>query len=179
MVAFLHFISFDSLAYCFCFSAPPPSPSTDTHTHDPPTNFFYFQIWILCQNSLTRELKITTVGFVLKKVIYIFRNVECTTGSALVDSCFLYFTSFSTVWHTVLVSLPLIHSPATQKIRFRFFVKTHLLESLKIRVAGFVLKKLLTYFEMLIIYPFICLYVRLFGCWETQELQLQTKVLMN
>ena len=30
------------------------------------------QIWILCQNSLTRELKIRVVGFVLKKVINIF-----------------------------------------------------------------------------------------------------------
>ena len=40
-----------------------------------------------------------------------------------------------------------------KKIRFGFFVKIHLLENskLKIRVVGFVLKKLLTYFEMLIV----------------------------
>ena len=27
------------------------------------------KIWILCQNSLTRELKIRVVGFVLKKLL--------------------------------------------------------------------------------------------------------------
>ena len=36
------------------------------------------QIWILCRNSLTRELKIRVVGFVLKKLLV----------------AFLYFTSF-------------------------------------------------------------------------------------
>ena len=30
------------------------------------------QIWILCQNSLTRELKIRVVGFVLKKLLTYF-----------------------------------------------------------------------------------------------------------
>ena len=37
-------------------SAPPPPPPKKKN-----------QIWILCQNSLTRELKIRAVGFVLKK----------------------------------------------------------------------------------------------------------------
>ena len=43
-------------------------------------------------------------------------------------------------------------SPPTKKgkkIRFGFFVKIHLLENS--RVVGFVLKKLLTYFDMLIV----------------------------
>ena len=39
--------------------------------------------------------------------------------------------------------------PPAKKIRFGFFVKLHLLENS--RVVGFVLKKLLTYFEMLIV----------------------------
>ena len=50
-------------------------------------------------------------------------------------------------------------------------------------VVGFVHKELLTYFEMLLlclpVFPSIYLYVRLFGSLETQELQLQTKVLLN
>ena len=40
--------------------------------------------------------------------------------------------------------------PKKKKKRFGFFVKIHLLEN-SIRVVGFVLKKLLTYFEMLIV----------------------------
>ena len=35
--------------------------------------------------------------------------------------------------------------------RYGFFVKIHLLESYKIRVVGFALKKLFTHFEMLIV----------------------------
>ena len=37
------------------------------------TLVFSFQIWILCQNSLTRELKIRVVEFALKKL---FRHFE-------------------------------------------------------------------------------------------------------
>ena len=36
--------------------------------HLQPHIIFSFQIWILCQNSLTRELKIRVVGLVLKKL---------------------------------------------------------------------------------------------------------------
>ena len=43
-------------------SPPPPPPPT------PQKN----QIWIHCQNSLTRELKIRVVGFVLKKLLTYF-----------------------------------------------------------------------------------------------------------
>ena len=45
-----------------------------------------FQIWILCQNSLTRELKIRVVGFVLKKLLTFLEN--------LIVPHALYFTSF-------------------------------------------------------------------------------------
>ena len=43
----------------FSTTLPPPTPQKN----------FFFQIWMLCQNSRTRELKIRVVGFVLKKVI--------------------------------------------------------------------------------------------------------------
>ena len=72
MVAVLYFTSLDSLAYCFGFSVPstpPPPPPPPPPTSPPPSAFFFsFQIWILCQNSLTRELKIRVVGFALKKL---------------------------------------------------------------------------------------------------------------
>ena len=46
---------------------PPPSPPPPPPQTPPPKKkkFFFLQIWILCQNSLTRELKIRVVGFVL------------------------------------------------------------------------------------------------------------------
>ena len=37
-------------------------------TPPPPPQKKKFQIWICCQNSLTRDLKIRVVGFVLKKL---------------------------------------------------------------------------------------------------------------
>ena len=43
---------------------PPPPP--------PPPLQKKKRIWILCQNSLTRELKIRVVGFVLKKLLTYF-----------------------------------------------------------------------------------------------------------
>ena len=57
----------------------------------PPKN----QIWILCQNSLTRELKIRVVGFVLKKVLTYFEMLIVAHALQCVDGCFLlYFTAF-------------------------------------------------------------------------------------
>ena len=41
----------------------------------PPTPPKKNQIWILCQNSLTRELKIRVVGFVHKKLLTYFEIV--------------------------------------------------------------------------------------------------------
>ena len=87
MVAVLHFISLDSLAYCFGFNV---SSTFPTPTFKP--TFFSFRIWILCQNSLTRELKIRVVGFVLKKLI--------THSEMLIVSHALL-----TICYTVLVSV--------------------------------------------------------------------------
>ena len=67
---------------------------------------------ILCQNSLTRELKIRVVGFVLKKLLTYFEMLivlhalQCVDGSPHLTFCF---------WHT--------------EFRYKFFGKIHLLES--------------------------------------------------
>ena len=67
------------------FPPPPPPPPSNPH-------FFSFQIWILCQNLLARELKIRVVGFVLKKSFTHFEML-------IVSHAFL------TVCYTVLVSV--------------------------------------------------------------------------
>ena len=47
---------------------------------------FSFQIWILCQNSLTRELKIRVVGFALQKlfthfeILIVSHALHCVNG---------------------------------------------------------------------------------------------------
>ena len=49
------------------------------------------QIWILCQNSLTRELKIRVVGFVLKKLLAYFEMLIVPHALQCLDSCFFVF----------------------------------------------------------------------------------------
>ena len=53
---------------------PPPTPQKN-------------QIWILCQNSLTRELKIRVVGFVLKKLLTYFAGIAGRNTLPLSTSC--------------------------------------------------------------------------------------------
>ena len=55
---------------------------------------FSFQIWILCQNSLTRELKIRVVGFVLKKLFTHFEMLIVTHALLTV-----FYTVFVSVLH--------------------------------------------------------------------------------
>ena len=62
--------------------APPPSPSP------PPPPQKKKQIWILCQNSLTRELKIRVVGFVLKKLLTYFEMLIVQHARQCVDGYF-------------------------------------------------------------------------------------------
>ena len=64
---------------------PPPPPLPPTQKK----NFFLFQIWILCQNSLTRELKIRVVGFVLKKLLTFFENLIVPHALHCINGCFL------------------------------------------------------------------------------------------
>ena len=49
------------------------------------------KIWILCQNSLTRELKIRVVGFVLKKLLTYFEMLIVPHALQCVDGCFFVF----------------------------------------------------------------------------------------
>ena len=81
-----------------------------------------------CQNSLIRELNIKVVGFVLEKLLTFFEMLTVPHVLHCVDSYIFVFTSFDTVWHTVLVSVPPPPSPFFF-IRYSFFVKIHLLES--------------------------------------------------
>ena len=68
---------------------PPPPPP-------PPRPPKKNQIWILCQNSLTRELKIRVVGFVLKKLLTYFEMLIVPHASQCVDGCFFVFYR---IWH--------------------------------------------------------------------------------
>ena len=45
----------------------------------------------LCQNSLTRELKIRVVGFVLKNLFTYFKMLIVPHALQCVDGCFLVF----------------------------------------------------------------------------------------
>ena len=56
--------------------------------HPPKKNI---QIWILCQNSLTRELKIRVVGFVRKKLLTYFEMLIVPHALQCVDGCFFVF----------------------------------------------------------------------------------------
>ena len=47
------------------------------------------QIWILFQNSLTRELKIRVLGFVLKKLLTYFEMLIVPHALQCADGCFL------------------------------------------------------------------------------------------
>ena len=54
------------------------------------------QIWILCQNSLIRELKIRVVGFVHKKLLTYFEMLIVPHALQCVDGCFFVFYR---IWH--------------------------------------------------------------------------------
>ena len=89
MVAVLYFTSFDSLAYCFGFSV------SSTSQPLPPSAFFFsFQIRILCQNSLTRELKIRVVGFALKKLFTHFEMLIVSHALHCVNGHYFVFYLF-------------------------------------------------------------------------------------
>ena len=68
----LYFASLDSLNYCFGFT-PPPTLHIQSHI------LFSFQICILCQNSLTRELKIRVERFIPKKLFTHFEMLIVST----------------------------------------------------------------------------------------------------
>ena len=58
----------------------------------PPSPHKKNQIWILCQKSLTRELKIRVVGFVRKKLLTYFEMLIVPHDALqCVDGCFFVF----------------------------------------------------------------------------------------
>ena len=67
-----------------CLPPPPPPPQKKKKKKTQ-------QIWILCQNSLTRELKIRVVGFVLKKLLAYFEMLIVPHALQSLDSCFFVF----------------------------------------------------------------------------------------
>ena len=52
------------------------------------------KIWILCQNSLIRELKIRVVGFVLKKIFIYFEMLIASYVLYCLDGCCFVFYLF-------------------------------------------------------------------------------------
>ena len=71
--------------------SPPPPP--------PPKKKKKKKIWILCQNSRTRELKIRVVGFVLKKLLTYFEMLIVPHALQCVDGCFgPVFTASTSIW---------------------------------------------------------------------------------
>ena len=83
---------------------PPPAPPPPPPPPPPPQKKMLCQIWILCQNSLTRELKIRVVGFVLKKLLTFFENLIVPHALHCINGCFFVFLPHLTLRHTVLVS---------------------------------------------------------------------------
>ena len=75
---------------------PPPPPPPPPPTTKKKKNLC--QIWILCQNFTTRELKIRVVGFVLKKLLTFFENLIVPHALHCINGCF-----FSSPKHEVLM----------------------------------------------------------------------------
>ena len=125
-----------------------------THSPHPPTpppplkiRFGFF-----VQNQLTRELRIRVIVFVLKTLLTYFEMLVNSHALHCVDGCCLYFILFDRVAYYFGFSTRPRPTPPhcrpTHFFRFRFFCLNSLTIELKIRVIGFVLKKLLTYFEI-------------------------------
>ena len=113
-------------------SAFPAHPSPLYPGPEPPPPSPQNQVWVLCQNSLTRELKIRVVGFVLKKLLTHVEMLIVPHALHCVDSCIFVFYL---IGHSLAYCFgfqchpppPLF--PQVFFIRFSFSVKIHLLES--------------------------------------------------
>ena len=69
----------------------PPAPPPPPPPPPPKKKKKKKQMWILCQNSLTRELKIRVVRFVLKKLLAYFEMLIVPHALQCLDSCFFVF----------------------------------------------------------------------------------------
>ena len=94
------------LAYCFGFSVssrPPPPPPP------PPKKIKNYKnkqiIWILCQSSSTRELKIRVLWFVLKKLFTHFEILIVSHAPHGEMGAILYFTSFDSLVYCFCLSV--------------------------------------------------------------------------
>ena len=67
------------------FPPPPPPPPPPKKNKKKTTDLDF------CQNSLTRELKIRVVGFVLKKLLTYFEMLIVPHALQCVDGCFFVF----------------------------------------------------------------------------------------
>ena len=85
--------------------------------------------------SLTRGLNIKVVGFVLKKILTYFEMLIVPRALHCVDSCIFVFTSFDTVWHTVLVSVP-PPIPPLPHFFFKLLCQNSLTRELTVRFIG-------------------------------------------
>ena len=80
----------------------------------------------ICQNSLTRELKIRVVRFVLKKLLAYFEMLIVPHALHCVDSCIFVFYL---IWHSLAYCFgfsappPPPHTNNNKIVRIRFFVK--------------------------------------------------------
>ena len=95
----------------------PPPPLPPPPPPPPQKKIKKNQIWILCQNSPTRELKIRVVGFVLKKLLTYFEMLIVPHALQCVDGCFF------------CILLHLTFCFRHTEFRFKFFGKIHSLES--------------------------------------------------
>ena len=68
--------------YTLALKPPPPPPPKKREKN---------QIWILCQTSLTTELKIRVVGFVLKKLLTYSEMLIVPHALHCVDNCIFVF----------------------------------------------------------------------------------------
>ena len=76
----------------------------------------HLSTWPKIWQFLYRELNIKVVVFVLKKILTYFEMLIGPHALHCVDSCIFVFTSFDTVWHTVLVSVHLVSVHSIVKV---------------------------------------------------------------
>ena len=131
----IFFVCFFSVGIPISLTPPPPPP--------PPPRKKHLQIWILCQHSLTRELKIRVVGFVLWKLLTYFVMLIVPHALHCVDGCcFAFYLSWQSgilFWFQCSLNLPPPPPhphphPHFFLFRYGFFIKIHLLESSKLEL---------------------------------------------
>ena len=118
--------------FCFFFCILPHLTFCFWHTE--------FRFKYLCQNSLTRQINIKVVGFVLKKLLTYFEMLIVPHALHCIFCILLHLTQSGIVfWFQCPPPTPL--SPFVF-VRFSFFVKIHLLQSSQLELYGYTPPKL-------------------------------------